>query len=236
MKTISLILLAFSGGLLIAPSACSDVQCDDKLTRPDPTDPSKEVKLVLGEDGLCHWPWYDDETWGQSCAENDDCSQDLICLAPDLPICTQINCNPDPSEDEVCAAGFMCLDPGKGNPTVCIPLPPSGSGGSSAVGGNSGSPGGEGGVGPEGGMGGVASSAGGQASAPVANIGTACTASDDAVCVGGTVCESTQLQYCTVMGCAETGPAKTACDAAAADGFTCMAGAPFPEMGICYKP
>jgi hypothetical protein len=236
MKTKLVTILAFSLGIFALPSACNSVTCDSTITRADPNDPDKLVHLVVGTDGLCHWPWYDEQTWGQKCAANEDCGEMLLCLAPDLPICTQINCNPNPEEDEVCAPGFMCLDPGKGNPTVCIPqpAPPAGSGGASSGDGGSANLGGDAGA-SQGGMGGAETApgvGGGPSAAP--NIGTACTKPED--CTGGTICETTSLGYCTVMGCGAAGDAKDACDGAMSAGFTCMAGAPFPDTGICYKP
>ncbi len=68
------------------------------------------------------------------------------------------------------------------------------------------------------------------------NIGTTCSMADDPVCVGGTGCAAPSLPYCTVQGCATPGAAKDACDAAAGAGFVCMAGAPFPDAGVCYRP
>jgi hypothetical protein len=237
MNTKFVTILAFSLGLLALPSACSDVTCDSTLTRTDPTDPTKEVHLVVGTDGLCHWPWYDEETWGQKCEQNEDCGQMLLCLAPDLPICTQINCDPDPKKDDVCGPGFMCISTGGDQPTVCIPqpMPPAGSGGSSSATGGSPNLGGGAGAPPEGGMGGADSGSGGSTAPTAANIGTPCTEAGDPVCEGGTFCENTSLGYCTVMGCASSGDPKDACDGVAAQGFTCMAGAPFPDAGICYN-
>jgi hypothetical protein len=47
------------------------------------------------------------EGFGDECAAEGDCPDDLICGAPMLPMCTQVNCIGDES---ICPPGWMCLD------------------------------------------------------------------------------------------------------------------------------
>jgi hypothetical protein len=236
---IGLILLTASAAF-VAPLGCGGSSCDQSITRPNPNDPSVEEHLVVGDDGLCHWPWYTDANWGSSCSENADCGANLICLAPELPICSRINCKVEPEQDTVCAPGFKCLGTGDTTPSVCIPDPAAGGGGSGGSGGSGAQV--TGGAGAEAAEGGSPSSeggasAGGASSAAMdePNIGEACAAADDPVCKGGTFCEATMLGLCTVSGCAEPGTAKEACDAVMPQGFVCYSSPPAPAEGICIK-
>jgi hypothetical protein len=45
--------------------------------------------------------------FGDECAEASNCPSGLICGAPMLPMCTQVNCMDDES---VCPPGWTCLD------------------------------------------------------------------------------------------------------------------------------
>jgi hypothetical protein len=45
--------------------------------------------------------------FGDECAAEDDCASGLICAAPMLPVCTQVNCMDDAS---TCPPGWTCLD------------------------------------------------------------------------------------------------------------------------------
>jgi hypothetical protein len=186
-----------------------------------------------GADGMCYTVDPAVKNWGAACDSLDLCGGGLICTAPDLPICTAIECNPDMTKDKVCGEGFMCIATGKETPTICIPLPPptpsaepqtSSETSSDTTGATAG----------DAGAADAATSEGETTESTTTevapNVGTACTSATDPVCVGGTFCEAQSLNYCTLPNCAEGLENAAAC--AAASGF-CYSTAPAPATGIC---
>jgi hypothetical protein len=197
-----------------------------------------------GPDGLCYTVDPQVKNWGASCDSLELCGGGLICPGEELPICTAVGCNPDPKKDKVCSKGFTCVETGDVEvPTICIPLPPAppapppstpiateeeqtsspselGDAGASDSGSETSAE-----------VTGDPSDAGASTEAPVVepNIGTACGAADDTVCVGGTFCEAQSLHYCTVPNCAAGLENEAAC---ASVGF-CYSTAPAPATGIC---
>lgn len=184
-----------------------------------------------GADGMCYAVDPAVKNWGAACDSLNLCGGGLICAAPDLPICTAIECDPDVAKDKVCGEGFMCIATGKETPTICIPLPPapmpsadpqtSSEATSSSAG--------------DAGAGDAAASEGNETAESTTtevapNVGTDCSSADDPVCVGGTFCEAQSLHYCTLPNCAEGLENAAAC--AAASGF-CYSTAPAPATGIC---
>jgi hypothetical protein len=59
-------------------------------------------------------------SFGKTCAAMTDCGGDApICGAPQLPYCTQINCQPGEANAGACPADFTCITP-PGYPSVCL--------------------------------------------------------------------------------------------------------------------
>jgi hypothetical protein len=163
---------------------------------------------VNGKDGLCYAVDPEVPNWGGACGDSNVCGGGLICAAPDLPICTNINCNPDPKLDTVCPKeGFTCVKTGKATPaSICIPKPAA-------------KP--------------AAAAMPAPSVAPAAgpNIGTTCGDMGDPVCVNGAMCPGNPaLPYCTVMSCSAGADNEKVCAAA---GGTCYTGAGAPADGIC---
>lgn len=179
-----------------------------------------------GADGICYVVDPAVKNWGSACDSIALCGGGLICAAPQMPICTAIDCNPDNTKDKVCGEGFMCIATGESTPTICVPMPapmPSASTESSS---ESQGPSGDAGTGD----GGDETTSGESTEDEVApNVGTACTSATDPVCVGGTFCEAQSLMYCTLANCAEGLENAAAC----ADVGFCYSTAPAPATGIC---
>jgi hypothetical protein len=59
-------------------------------------------------------------SFGKTCAAMTDCSGDApICGAPNLPYCTQINCQPGEANAGACPAGYTCFT-APGYPSACL--------------------------------------------------------------------------------------------------------------------
>lgn len=173
-----------------------------------------------GEDGLCYAVDPSVPNWGGACDSLDLCGGGLICAAPQLPICTAIDCNPDNGKDKVCGKGFMCIATGENSPTVCVPQPPA----TPSTDQTASQPT------DTAGDAGVTNDAGDDTSTALTpNVGTPCSSPTDPVCVGGTFCEAEQLKYCTLSNCAAGLENAAQC---AAVGF-CYSTAPAPATGIC---
>ena len=189
---------------------------------------------TLGSDGLCYTVDPAVKNWGAPCDSLELCGGGLICPGEQLPICTAMGCNPDPEKDKVCGRGFTCIETGEADaPTICIPLPPAPPPAPAPDGDESSGPG------PEVVDGGASDAAPApeteaglttEAVEVEPNIGTACSAADDPVCVGGAFCEAQSLGYCTVANCAAGLENEATCAAAA--GF-CYSSPPAPATGIC---
>ncbi len=167
-----------------------------------------------GKDGLCYLP----PNWGDACTTAADCTGGLFCGAPDLPICTLIECDVAAGKDNSCPDDFTCTKTGRAEPepqTVCIPRPPTAE---------------ECGEKAAGGAGGAGGASPGPVDAEQPNLGTPCTLKDDPICKGGTVCETEQLNYCVIFSCAEGCKNAAICAAA---GFTCYLAPPSPSGGTC---
>jgi hypothetical protein len=179
---------------------------------------------TLGKDGLCYTVDPDKKNFGAACNDTALCGGGLICGGEQLPICTAIQCDLDPTKDKVCPKqGFACVATGEDFPaSICIPLPPPTP---SAM--PSATPASDAGTGDGGGGGGDA-----EASPPAAtpNIGTPCATAGDPVCVDGAICPGAALPYCTVTGCATPG---SALEAACLAVGSCYTGAGAPADGIC---
>jgi hypothetical protein len=189
-----------------------------------------------GKDGLCYVVDPEVKNWGGACDSLDLCGGGLICAAPNLPLCTAIDCDPDNTKDKVCGDGFMCIESGKDSPTVCVPMvaPPaastsqqSSSEAATSTAGDAGAS--DAGSGSADDTGESPSTTASETSEVAPNIGTECDMADDPICVGGAFCEPAQLGICTVGNCTEGGEYAAAC---AAVGF-CYSTAPAPETGIC---
>lgn len=190
-----------------------------------------------GEDGLCYPVDPAVPNWGGACDSISLCGGGLICAAPQMPICTAIDCNPDMAKDKVCGEGFMCIATGADSPTICIPIPetpmPSAdmqSSSESTVAHDAGSS--DAGDANEGAETTNEETTAEETTEVAPNVGTRCTSPTDPVCVGGTFCEAQQLMYCTLANCAEGLENAAACAAA---GF-CYSTAPAPATGICTVP
>jgi hypothetical protein len=64
------------------------------------------------------------EGFGEECTEAADCPNDLICGAPMLPVCTQVNCLDEPS---ICPPDWTCFDttglsPDPNVTSICLEL------------------------------------------------------------------------------------------------------------------
>lgn len=64
------------------------------------------------------------EGFGDACEEQADCANDLICGAPQLALCTQVNCMEDPT---ICPPDWVCFDtmgqsPDPSVTSVCLNL------------------------------------------------------------------------------------------------------------------
>lgn len=64
------------------------------------------------------------EGFGDGCADDGDCPNDLICGAPMLPSCTQVNCTEEPS---ICPPDWTCFDttgvsPDPSVTSICLDL------------------------------------------------------------------------------------------------------------------
>lgn len=64
------------------------------------------------------------EGFGEPCQEQSQCPGDLVCGAPQLPMCTQVNCLDD---DSVCPPDWTCYDTMGASPdpsvtSVCLML------------------------------------------------------------------------------------------------------------------
>lgn len=173
-----------------------------------------------GEDGLCYIVDPAEPNWGGACDSVSLCGGGLICAAPQLPICTAIDCNPDNTKDKVCGTGFMCIATGENTPTICVPEPPV----TPSADQTQSEPTTAGDAGSE-----THDASAAASTEPEPNVGTACTSPTDPVCVGGTFCEAQQLGYCTLANCAEGLENAAQC---AAVGF-CYSTAPAPATGIC---
>jgi hypothetical protein len=99
----------------------------------DPCDPGQIVK-----DNLCYDPppppppkvdagplpegsVPPQDTFGKSCSTQTDCAggNAPVCGAPQLPICTQIDCQSGEANQGVCPSGWQCLTVPP-NPSVCL--------------------------------------------------------------------------------------------------------------------
>jgi hypothetical protein len=60
-------------------------------------------------------------TFGTSCASQSDCAggDAPVCAAPQLPYCTQINCQPGEANAGACPSGWQCFTVPP-NPSVCL--------------------------------------------------------------------------------------------------------------------
>ncbi|HSC88235.1 MAG TPA: hypothetical protein VLC09_13220 [Polyangiaceae bacterium] len=188
---------------LLLVGAASVLACQEE----DPCDPGQ----TLGENGLC----YRRPNWGESCEQIDECEGGLLCLAPDLPYCTQVNCNPDPAQDTVCPDTYTCVETGTNPATVCVPGAPTPE---------------QCGETPDDGAGGAGGAGGAPADPGTPNPGTACSLENDPVCTGGTFCETTQLKICTVASCKSGCKNANVCSDA---GMNCYEGPSAPTGGIC---
>jgi hypothetical protein len=204
---------------LLAIIGATTLSCTDK--DPCHKNPDEAVEKfgvpehqVSGKDGLCYTVDPDVPNWGSACSGIELCGGGLICAAPDLPVCTNINCDPDPKHDTVCPKeGFACVKTGKASPaSICIPVKPAAPAATSAK---------------------PAESAVPEETTPAAkpNIGTACGPMGDPACVNGAVClGNPQLPYCTVMSCAAGAENEAVCTTA---GGTCYTDVGAPPGGIC---
>jgi hypothetical protein len=63
------------------------------------------------------------DTFGKSCQAAADCAggNASICGAPQLPICTQINCDSGEVNEGICPTGWQCLTIAP-NPSVCLKM------------------------------------------------------------------------------------------------------------------
>jgi hypothetical protein len=61
------------------------------------------------------------DTFGKACTTASDCAggNAPVCGAPQLPLCTQIDCQAGEAHAGVCPSGWQCLATA-GNPSVCL--------------------------------------------------------------------------------------------------------------------
>ena len=64
------------------------------------------------------------EGFGDECEDESDCPEDLVCGAPQLAMCTQVNCMDEPS---ICPPDWTCFDttgvsPDPSVTSVCLKL------------------------------------------------------------------------------------------------------------------
>jgi hypothetical protein len=90
----------------------------DDLCYPAP--PPHVPKVDAGGTGDASAPL---DTFGKACSAPGDCAggNATICGAPQLPLCTQIDCLAGEANEGVCPAGWQCLTVPP-NPSVCLKL------------------------------------------------------------------------------------------------------------------
>lgn len=82
----------------------------DNVCYPAPPPPPPPKEGGAGED-----------TFGKTCSTQEDCAggNATICGAPQLPMCTQINCQAGEENQGICPSGWTCLTVPP-NPSVCL--------------------------------------------------------------------------------------------------------------------
>lgn len=116
MNVSVLLMLGALGGVACDPSDPCDPGYYEEhgacYAYPQPAvDAGRDASAELDEDGGevadAAPPADPYEGFGEACEEQSDCADGLICGAPQLALCTQVNCMEDPS---ICPPGWTCFD------------------------------------------------------------------------------------------------------------------------------
>lgn len=129
----SIALLRFALGAVLAAASAALAACEDD----SPCDPGQVYRnsacypapTATGGstgnpgDGAAGETSGETSQFGKSCTSQDECGGDApICGAPQLPMCTQINCAEGEANAGACPPDWMCISPGGSTPSACVKL------------------------------------------------------------------------------------------------------------------
>jgi hypothetical protein len=105
--------------------ACFPIDGEEDASEPgDAEDGDDEDGGSLMSDAEVEPPGDPYEGFGDECADEGDCPEGLICGAPQLPMCTQVNCLDEPS---ICPPDWTCVDTAGASPdpsvtSICLKI------------------------------------------------------------------------------------------------------------------